>query len=43
MLLARRLFPAREGLKDVWRELYRREWTTPLLPSNRPHDLKLAY
>jgi hypothetical protein len=43
MLLARRLFPAREGLKGVWGELYRREWTTPLLPNNRLHDLKLAY
>jgi len=42
-VLARRLFPAREGLSGVNRELYRCEWTTPLLPSNRRHDLKLAY
>jgi hypothetical protein len=43
MTLARRLFPARERLRGVWRELYRRQWTTPLLPSNRLHDLKLAF
>jgi len=43
VLLARRLFPAREGLSGVNRELYRGEWTTPVLPSNRRHDLKLAY
>jgi len=42
-LLARRLFPDREGLRGVNRELYRREWTTPVLPHNRRHDLKLAY
>ena len=42
-LLARRLFPAREGLQGVGLELYRREWTTPVLPRNRRHDLKLAY
>jgi transposase-like protein len=42
-VFARRLFPVREGLRGVNLELYRREWTTPVLPSNRPHDLKLAY
>jgi len=42
-LLARRLFPARERLQGVCRELYRREWTTPTLPNNRRHDLKRAY
>jgi len=42
-LLARRLFPAGEGLQGVVLELYRREWTTPVLPRNRRHDLKLAY
>ena len=41
--LARRLFPAREGLEGVCGELYRREWITPVLPNNRRHDLKLAY
>ena len=34
---------ARERLRGVWNELYRREWTTPLLPNNQIHDLKLAY
>lgn len=43
MVLARRLFPAREGLQGVCRELYQRNWTTPVLPNNRRHDLKLAY
>jgi len=42
-VLARRLFPAREGLRGVPLQLYRREWTTPVLPSNRRHDLKLVY
>ena len=41
--LARRLFPVREGLRGVWRELYRRQWTTPLLSSNQLHNLKLAF
>ncbi len=41
--LARRLFPARERLHGVSGELYRREWTTPVLPNNRRHDLKLAF
>ena len=41
--LARRLFPGRERLEGAGRELYRREWTTPVLPHNTRHDLKLAY
>ena len=28
-VLSRRLFPARETLPQVWRNLYRRDWTTP--------------
>jgi hypothetical protein len=43
MVLARRMFPVREGLRGVTLELYRREWTTPVLPHNRRHDLKLAF
>jgi transposase-like protein len=42
-LLGRRLFPARERLAGVWLELYRRDWTTPDLPSNTRHRLSLAY
>jgi hypothetical protein len=42
-VFARRLFPAREILPDVWMELYRRDWTTPLLPSNTRHRLIHAY
>jgi hypothetical protein len=41
-VLARRLFPSRERLDGVWRELYRRDWSTPELPGNRRHRLKLA-
>ena len=42
-VLARRLFPARETLPPAWRDLYRRTWTTPTLPSNRAHRLRQAY
>jgi transposase-like protein len=41
--LARRLFPARESLPPTWRDLYRRDWTTPVLPSNTRHRLAHAY
>lgn len=41
--LARRLFPAREMLPRVWRELYERTWTTPVLPSNTRHRLIHAF
>ncbi len=41
-ILSRRLFPNREDVPDICRILYRREWPTPLLPSNRLHRLKYA-
>lgn len=41
-VLSRRLFPRREKLPPVWRELYRRDWTTPALRSNTRHRLVLA-
>ncbi|HEY5719949.1 MAG TPA: hypothetical protein VIW02_06165 [Gammaproteobacteria bacterium] len=41
--LARRLFPERETLPPLWRELYRRDWTTPVLPVNTRHRLRHAY
>jgi hypothetical protein len=41
--LARRLFPGRETLPPVWRELYRRDWTSPTLRSNTRHRLRHAY
>jgi transposase-like protein len=41
--LARRLFPERELLPGVWRDLYRRDWTTPSLSSNTRHRLRHAY
>jgi hypothetical protein len=42
-LLSRRLFPDREGLAGSWLELYRRDWTTPELPSNALHRKVFAY
>jgi transposase-like protein len=41
-VLGRRLFPDREKLAGVWRELYRRDWTTPELPSNARHRKAFA-
>jgi hypothetical protein len=41
--LARRLFPGRQALPQVWLDLYRRDWTTPVLPSNTRHRLRHAY
>ena len=42
-VLARRLFPSREPLPDLWSELYRRDWITPALRSNARHRLTHAY
>ena len=42
-LLSRRLFPDREGLDGSWLELYRRDWTTPELPSNTRRRKVFAY
>jgi hypothetical protein len=42
-VLSRRLFPERETLPGLWAELYRREWTTPVLRSNTLHRLRYAY
>jgi transposase-like protein len=41
--LARRLFPGRERLPSLWLDLYRRDWTTPVLPFNARHRLRQAY
>ena len=41
-VLSRRLFLARETLPPVWRELYRRDWTSPMLRSNTRHRLIYA-
>ncbi len=42
-LLARRLFPGRLPVPSSWMEIYRREWTTPALPSNARHALSRAF
>ncbi len=42
-LLARRLFPERLPVPAAWSEIYHRDWTTPGLPSNARHDLRLAF
>jgi transposase-like protein len=41
-ILSRRLFPNREKVPELCQILYRREWPTPLLQSNRLHHLKYA-
>jgi transposase-like protein len=42
-VLGQRLFPRREGLRGVWLELYRRDWTTPQLGSNTRHRRVFTY
>ena len=42
-VLSRRLFYNRIQLPEPWPELYRRDWTTPLLPSNARHRLLRAF
>jgi transposase-like protein len=41
-LLARRLFPARVALPEIWKEYYERRVPTRALPRIRRHQLKLA-
>ena len=41
-VLARRLFQKRLKLPRVWRELYRRDWSTPVLDTNLRHRLRHA-
>lgn len=41
--LSRRQFPGRVRPTGSWQDLYRRAWTTPVLPSNTRHRLELAY
>ncbi|MHC4611847.1 MAG: hypothetical protein ACYS7M_16040 [Planctomycetota bacterium] len=42
-VLSRRLFAAREKVPRVWRELYRKNWTSEVLASNARHRLVRAY
>lgn len=41
-VFSRRLFVSRADLPPAWRKLYRRDWTSPMLPSNTRHRLILA-
>jgi hypothetical protein len=41
-VFSRRQFVDRETLPEVWRVLYRRDWTSPMLPSNTRHRLSHA-
>jgi hypothetical protein len=42
-VFGRRLFPDRESPTELWLELYRRDWLTPVLPNNTRHRLIHAY
>ncbi len=42
-VFSRRLFFHRERLPDPWPSLYKRLWTTPILPSNTRHCLTRAF
>ena len=41
-VLSRRLFVERERPPAIWLELYRRDWTSPMLASNTRHRLRYA-
>jgi len=41
-VLSRRLFPRRVRMPRVWREIYARDWTTPVLETNLRHRLRHA-
>jgi hypothetical protein len=42
-VFSRRLFPDREAPTKMSLELYRRDWLTPVLPTNTRHRLIHAY
>lgn len=42
-VLSQRLFFNRTGIPTPWEQIYRREWTTPLLGSNTRHNLARAF
>ena len=42
-ILRRRLFPSRIKVPDGWMKVYRREWITKAIGTNRPHDLLNAF
>jgi transposase-like protein len=42
-VLSRRLFPKRQKLPAMWREIYRKDWVSPFLKSNVRHRLVRAY
>jgi len=42
-VLAQRLFPSRTKVPEPWMQLYRREWITPAVGTNRRHQLRFAF
>ena len=42
-ILRRRLFPSRIKVPEGWMKVYRREWITKAIGTNRPHDLVNAF
>ena len=42
-VLGRRLFPSRIEVPEGWMKVYRREWITKAIGTNRPHDLVNAF
>ena len=42
-VFAWRRFPDRHRLDPIERKLYEQRWTTPVLPNNARHALKLAF
>ena len=42
-VFARRLFPARLTVPEPWMRIYRREWITPAVGRNLPHNLRHAF
>jgi len=41
-VLSRRLFPRRSPMPPLWRQLYQRDWTTPVLDTNTRHRRRHA-
>jgi hypothetical protein len=42
-VVAERRFPGRIFMPEGWMKVYRREWITPAVGRNLPHDLQHAF